>query len=131
MSLYGLRTLSAGVNSIKKYKFTLQVGPLFLPNHTNLNPLKVLQVPVRSLQLVLTMVFYWIQSVIYSSVSCDVIAAMLEDSSLASIVNSSSNMAATSLSFDSLGIDCNQERPYPLLLQPSNKSKIYIRTLQL
>ena len=36
---------------------------------------------------------------------CDVIAAMLEDSSLASIV-SSSNMAATSSSFESLGTDC-------------------------
>ena len=31
-----------GVNSIKKYKCTLQVGPLFLQIHTNLNPLKVL-----------------------------------------------------------------------------------------
>ena len=30
-----------GVNSIKKYKCTLQVGPLFLQIHTNLNPLKV------------------------------------------------------------------------------------------
>ena len=29
------------VNSIKKYKCTLQVGPLFLQIHTNLNPLKV------------------------------------------------------------------------------------------
>ena len=28
-------------NSIKKYKCTLQVGPLFLQIHTNLNPLKV------------------------------------------------------------------------------------------
>ena len=33
--------LSPGVNSIKKYKCTLQVGPLFLQIHTNLNPLKV------------------------------------------------------------------------------------------
>ena len=32
---------SSGVNSIKKYKCTLQVGPLFLQIHTNLNPLKV------------------------------------------------------------------------------------------
>ena len=30
-----------GVNSIKKYKGTLQVGPLFLQIHTNLNPPKV------------------------------------------------------------------------------------------
>ena len=30
-----------GVNSIKKYKCTLQVGPLFLQIHTNLNPLRV------------------------------------------------------------------------------------------
>ena len=30
-----------GVNSIKKYKCTLQVRPLFLQIHTNLNPLKV------------------------------------------------------------------------------------------
>ena len=30
-----------GVNSIKKYKCTLQVGLLFLQIHTNLNPLKV------------------------------------------------------------------------------------------
>ena len=30
-----------GVNSIKKHKCTLQVGPLFLQIHTNLNPLKV------------------------------------------------------------------------------------------
>ena len=29
------------VNSIKKYKCTLQVGPLFIQIHTNLNPLKV------------------------------------------------------------------------------------------
>ena len=30
-----------GVNSIKKYKCTLQVGPSYLQIHTNLNPLKV------------------------------------------------------------------------------------------
>ena len=30
-----------GANSIKKYMCTLQVGPLFLQIHTNLNPLKV------------------------------------------------------------------------------------------
>ena len=31
----------AGVNSVKKYKCTLQVGSLFLQIHTNLNLLKV------------------------------------------------------------------------------------------
>ena len=48
---------SPGVNSIKKYKCTLQVGPLFLQIHT-------------SLQLALTMVFYWIQSVISRKFTC-------------------------------------------------------------
>ena len=33
--------MQPGVNSIKKYKRTLQVGPLFLQIHTNLYPLKV------------------------------------------------------------------------------------------
>ena len=55
------------VNSIKKYKYTLQVGPLFF---TNSHQSKSLQVPVRSLQLALTMVFYWIQSVISQTFSC-------------------------------------------------------------
>ena len=35
-----LRT-KPGVNSIKKFKCTLQVGPLFSQIHTNLDPLKV------------------------------------------------------------------------------------------
>ena len=32
---------TTGINSIKKYKCTSQVGPLFLQIHTKLNPLKV------------------------------------------------------------------------------------------
>ena len=39
------------------------------------------------------------------SFACDVIAAMLEDDNKRFLI-SSSNMAATSLSFESLGIDC-------------------------
>ena len=58
------------LGSTKKYKCTLQVGPLFWQIHTNLNPLKSLQVPVRSLQLVFTMVSYWIQSVMSRKFTC-------------------------------------------------------------
>ena len=53
-----------GVHSIKKYKCALQVGPgLFLVTNSNQFESfhkKSLQVILRSLQLVLTMVFYWI-----------------------------------------------------------------------
>ena len=57
-------TLSeAGVNSIKKYKCTLQVGSLFLQIHTNLNLLKVFTIPIRSLQLVLTIVIMLLDSI--------------------------------------------------------------------
>ena len=55
------------VNSIKKFKCTLQVGLLFF---TNSHQSKSLQVPVRSLKLALTMVFYWIQSVISQKFTC-------------------------------------------------------------
>ena len=51
-------------NSIKKYKCTLQVGPLFLQMHTKLN-----KFPSEASNLYLQW-FYWIQSVISLNFTC-------------------------------------------------------------